>query len=398
MDHSECRKRICQLEDDLDYNLERKDQLKEEVQKLDESNDRLRKLNFKNAEVSIKKESVLNKLVETLRKELDELKSVGHIETLKAENMVLKEKIKSQKEEDEIVSNSLKAENKNLEIKMKNLLKCDDCDIQFDRKSSLKDHILSNHVAKELSCNECVKNFKVKQPLLDHVIKEQSSKSKRFDLQKRLHDLTNRITDQRINLHKDLFKLKQKDLMEKGKCNCQGKFCKINHSRFRWTMSKADGFFSRLILISPEYLNNNASGSNFHQCDKCEIICKNMEGMKTHNEINHSQNDFSDAQESILGSFSYECEMCEEILDDTDNLQKHIETEHTQHFKCKLCDHEFSKDISLGNHIESEHVTTHKCQQCEMTFMREKNLEIHIKTDHADNLLESTFFNPSAVN
>ena len=97
MDHSECRKRICQLEDDLDYNLERKEQLKQEVQQLDDSNDRLRKINFKNAEVSLKKESILNKLVETLRKELDELKSNDLTESLKSENKILADKIESLK-------------------------------------------------------------------------------------------------------------------------------------------------------------------------------------------------------------------------------------------------------------------------------------------------------------
>ena len=51
MDHSKCRKTIGQLEDDLEYNLERKKQLKKELQEIDAGNDKLRKLNFKNAEV-----------------------------------------------------------------------------------------------------------------------------------------------------------------------------------------------------------------------------------------------------------------------------------------------------------------------------------------------------------
>ena len=425
MDHSDCRKTIGHLEDDLEYNLGRKEQLKSEVKRLDEDNDNLRKMNFKNAEVALKKESVFKKLIETLRKELDEVKSGGHIESLKSENKALKEKLESWEKEDERISNCLKTENNNLQLKITDLLKCNECDVKFDEKSSMMEHILSNHsrvifkcgqcdkhfpdrgllkrhatanhVAENLSCSKCEKNFEMKQTLFEHVIREHSSKLKN-NLQKRLNELTKKITDQRIKLHEDLFTLKHKDMKKKGNCNCKGKFCKINHSRFRWTMSKADDFFSKLILILPEYQNSEATASLPDQCDKGGKMCENIEGMKTLNEKDHAPNDVSETQESILGSFSYDCELCEQVMDDTNDLQNHIETQHSQDFKCKLCDHEFLEDSSLWKHIESEHVLTYKCQKCEMSFIREKNLEKHIGTDHAENLLESTFFNPSAVN
>ena len=54
MDHREYRNRIGHLQN--------------EVKKLNDDNDHLRATNFKNAEVSVKKELVLKSLVETLRK------------------------------------------------------------------------------------------------------------------------------------------------------------------------------------------------------------------------------------------------------------------------------------------------------------------------------------------
>ena len=99
MDHSECRKTIGHLEDDLDYNLGRKEQLKSEVKRLDEDNDNLRKTNFKNAEVALKKESFLENLVETLRKQLDELNSGSQIEGFKSKIKVLEDTIESLKKE-----------------------------------------------------------------------------------------------------------------------------------------------------------------------------------------------------------------------------------------------------------------------------------------------------------
>ena len=65
--------------------------------------------------------------------------------------------------------------------------------------------------------------------------------------------------------------------------------------------------------------------------------------------------------------------------------------------KCELCDRQFSKDISLGQHIENKHVSKHKCQKCDGIFIQENDLGIHISENHAENFLESTFFNPSAI-
>ena len=44
MDHRECRKRIGELEDDLDYNIGRKEDLNHEVKKLQDKYDNITKL------------------------------------------------------------------------------------------------------------------------------------------------------------------------------------------------------------------------------------------------------------------------------------------------------------------------------------------------------------------
>ena len=270
------------------------------------------------------------------------------------------------------------------------MLKCVQYDEVFPDRSMLKPHVLINHDERHSTCGNCDKTSEVKQPIKEHVIRD--------NLQKRLHELSNRITNQKIKLYEDLFVLKKRDMVKKGNCNCKGSFCRINHAKFRWKVSKTDEFFSRLLSISPGY-HSLATGSNCYECDKCEKTYENKEIMNNNSETNHVQKDLgAQAQESILGSISYECEMCENMLDDTNDLQNHMETEHSHHFKCKLCDSEFSNDISLGKHIDNEHLSTHKCKKCDRIFIKEKDLGIHISANHAENLLESTFFNPSAVN
>ena len=51
MDHKECQKEICHLEDELDYNFNRNEELKKEVSKLKDQNEDLRDTNFRNVEV-----------------------------------------------------------------------------------------------------------------------------------------------------------------------------------------------------------------------------------------------------------------------------------------------------------------------------------------------------------
>ena len=102
-----------------------------------------------------------------------------------------------------------------------------------------------------------------------------------------------------------------------------------------------------------EYQNIEATGSISDQCDKSGQMSENMEGVKSHIEMDQALIDVSETQESILGLFSYESEMCEEVMDDTNYLQNHIETEHSQHLKCKLFDCEFLEDIAFWKHLEN---------------------------------------------
>ena len=64
-----------QLRERIDHNTITIEQLVEEVNRLDKDNDNLRNANFKNAEVAMRKETVMKNLVESLRKEIKDLTS-----------------------------------------------------------------------------------------------------------------------------------------------------------------------------------------------------------------------------------------------------------------------------------------------------------------------------------
>ena len=120
-------------------------QLKDRVKKLTEDNELLRNQNVKNAEGALKKENVMKRIVETLRKEIEDLKS-------DKENMY----------------RELKVENEELQNRIHILSTCDICGECFDDRSIMREHILLKHQAEYFKCCE---NFRDERSLKEHKVK-----------------------------------------------------------------------------------------------------------------------------------------------------------------------------------------------------------------------------------
>ena len=131
MDHREFGKRIGDLEDDLDYNIGRKEDLKAEVRKLEKQNKEIRELNWKNATAQMETERELGELklrFDLLEKENSELRSVNNevkLEDIKFENKMLEENILNLKNYNFKRIATLEAEIKRHRSQIQSLLKCD---------------------------------------------------------------------------------------------------------------------------------------------------------------------------------------------------------------------------------------------------------------------------------
>ena len=346
MDHGECRGRIGQLENEL--------------MKL-----------VKDNEVSLKKESVLKKLVETLRKEIDDFKSSEPIVNLEKQNYDLKLKIEElesdkramkisldyNEKENEDVVNHYKTEHEIIQNEVNNLKTCDDCDVKFEEKAQMKTHILmnhsvepmkcdkcgigckekdclqhhnaANHLLKEATpfkCNDCEYEFIANDDLKMHISTEHPRKSKMLEILKKEREIKEHASQQKINLYESLYKLKQKEEKEKLTCYCRGKHCRINHFRYRWTASTSDSLLIRL---------KTSTSSD----------CK---------ELN--------------------CTKCDQRFYKEDDLKIHI----------------------AANHNAYVHSSKFGCQPCAQNFVNEDDLMSHINDHHERSILEATFFNPSA--
>ena len=190
MEH--CRKRTGhaklsynELEDELEYNLERKDTLKKQIKKLEDEKEDLRLTNWKNVKYTLEIEREnedLKARIKELEQENIKVKNMSNIDQLKsAESKIsqLKATIESDKNEAEEIFNNLRAENQSLKAQIKNFLKCDDFSEGFEETFFLKSHILSNHSVGVFICDNCRETFSSEDDLKTHATEKQSYKTKK---------------------------------------------------------------------------------------------------------------------------------------------------------------------------------------------------------------------------
>ena len=384
MDHRECRKRIGHLEDELDYNFGRKEELKEEVKTMQDKYDNVYEVYMKNTKAAMdknvenaelraiieqkEKENIelqlknkkLEEKVDSLGKEISDLKitcsDLPSLRDMESENRYLKDVVKSKENDDDKLFNELKESNKNLNLQVENLLKCDECYNSFSDKALIFNHIKSIHSERKLDfkCDICDDCFADQRNMKEHMDKKHQNKVLKDNLRGKINELNIQIRNQKIRMYSGILKLKQKEIKEKGACACKVRFCLINHAKFRWTASKSD-----LLL---DELNMSNEKSSREQCHNCGETFGEKEALRVHMETNHHT--------SVL----YKCHQCDETYTNQGELRTHTKCTHRYHdvvepFPCQACDKTFSHDLDLKNHME-EH--------------------------HEKSVLEKTFFNPSA--
>ena len=298
MDQGKNRMRLIELEEDLEYNISRKEELKKEVRKLKDQYESTYEVYMKNTKVAMDqnveiadlravieqkdKENVkiqlendsLKDRVKSLEKEIAQSRTAGKntpdLQDIESQNKHLKEVIKSKEIYEDKHFIELKDSNKNLKLQVENLLQCNDCENIFRDKAQIYNHIKSEHSVRnvlDFKCDNCDNEFAGQSYLRDHLGKEhpmtrvkeikckgsdrklqlmsemekQKRKghinSSREDILKKENEILKKITTQKINIVNSIHKLKQKEEKQKENCSCRG-FCRILHSRFRWKTSK----------------------------------------------------------------------------------------------------------------------------------------------------------------
>ena len=167
MDHRQERRRhtdhsFDELEDELDYNIKRKEELKREIRNLEDKNKELQNTHWKNVmtQMDIEKEnSDLKERIKLLEKENRELNNRTNIEDSKLRNIKLEETIKLPKDKNFKTVSNLEAENQSLKLQVQNILTCDDCKQRYDSKTEMTNHFRAKHLEKKYKCDECYEYF-----------------------------------------------------------------------------------------------------------------------------------------------------------------------------------------------------------------------------------------------
>ena len=84
-----------------------------------------------------------------------------------------------------------------------------------------------------------------------------------MSLLKRLNALDLVVREPKMKVFNKIYKLKNIESKQVGKCICKGNYCSIDHARFRWTNSKADEILHQLSSVA-----NTDDSENTRHSDK----------------------------------------------------------------------------------------------------------------------------------
>ena len=117
----------------------------------------------------------------------------------------------------------------------------------------MKTHILLNHAEEIFKCEVCSKQFNTKGDLKMHITVTHSKASNKSYFLKQCQELVSKLAKQKIKIYDDLLILRHREEKENIKCLFKRRFCKIDHSRFRWNKKKSDDFRKQIRSFPTDY-------------------------------------------------------------------------------------------------------------------------------------------------
>ena len=287
------------------------------------------------------------------------------------------------------------------------LFPCDQCDKLFSTKNDLKSHRRSIHEiiqktcrtsiesnSKSLyeeiqsvievveSCIICDKSFKGGHELRFHYKKCHQ----RLSLQQYLSEMEVNISNERTNLLKQIFEVRELELHQKYNCNssCQSS-CRIYHEKHTWFKSQSGELFDKF---------HKMRNAETYKCSMCEstfgTLSDSENHIKTIHVVDHCKILFEKRPElETHMSTTHDVDTCKRFADSPKESEKHFEINHAaERYEASseeinsICElvvpHSGRNSIGDDNFHDTEDLSKQLCKVCLLSFTTANDLKQHM--------------------
>ena len=287
------RRRLAKAEDDIEYHISRKNELKDKIDNLEDTVEDVEE----NCRILASKNRDLTEKLESLQRELKASQQSHHqwdndrrlvhntLERTKEEKLEAEQQVLLITNEKDDLQRNLKETKKNHMQKVQclndniNVLKneihifltCEICEEELQSKKELQNHMKAYHKqnireAKRFKCNVCMKPFKTKDDMQRHRISQHKGLHDKEHLLRKEVDLQQLLNQQRMNISNKIIKLNSKEIFQKNECKCKG-VCHINHAKNRWVKRQSNDLFNKLSFLNEKF---SVSTTSKLKCESCE--------------------------------------------------------------------------------------------------------------------------------
>jgi hypothetical protein len=197
-----------------------------------------------NFEHRLKEQDVLKEVLNAEKNLLKQKHDDVVDELLMRNKEIEKLKIENEKKSLQNSTSSLSEELDNV-----NIFGCKKCDITFSNLKELKQHTKETH-AKTLH----KKNY----------------------LMRKLSDLEQNVSQQKIDITSSVFKLKNKEMKKRDTCSCRG-YCIITHTKHNFVKSRSEELLLKIKSLNAQIENCTTSKSGDHGAIRKRYTCNQCE-------------------------------------------------------------------------------------------------------------------------
>ena len=253
----------------------------------------------------------------------------------------------------------------------KKQFKCDQCDYETAWKTAMKDHILSQHPAKDaevLQCDQCSFTTNVRHFMRRHVLRIHiSNKPLPCDICGKM------ITTKGLSKHMREIHGKSGNEIQCDKCeyksNTERNLKRHIRNIHRDKKLEECLICQRMVLNLKLHIKNTHRRENKFQCDQCEYKTYTGNLLEIHFSHMHSDN-------------AFECEVCNSKFATKSALNWHVKRIHkvSEGFKCEDCDFITKSKSYLKRHVDNLHLQIHKyCDICDYKTYDRNSFESHVR-------------------